>query len=608
VSGSYAIFWVETPSDIETDQNILMYYGNSGASSVSNGSNTFLFFDDFSGSSLDSSKWDQMNSGTGSITVNGGTITIASGGDWWDTADTSRAIVSKTSFSYNYITETYVIGYGQDSYNRFFGLRSSSATNAKVFVLLVDSDRSHVTNVYRDSAGGSANWYGENSGVANPGNNKIGRFDRAGDTVYSYYDGSLTNSRTVAGWDLTYVSLTDTYGEGNPTEFDWIRVRKYVPTVPSWNTFGSEKDKGGLISWSTFTTDTLSPWSWSFIFPNGTGYYQFYSIGKKSGSSDEAPPGSPDAICYYEFFEDAPVIHTYALSNSTGSKLNNLTGALDVNKEYCFSVNITDSNGWANIEYINITSWYDFGDDGTTYNQTVGGNLNFFLQYQNTTGTGQFLILWPDDEVQLIEANCTQNIVDADTRIINISFKLGSQARWANSNNTWDTSPNTMNDDYSWNFEICVTDQNGLSASVVDEYGVYKYSSILPDQNWVDVIASPGFDDTSNVVTITYASNYDFNISIYFEENLTNGTYGTSISITNNVYILADTDLNDDITTDVVFEGIGEANALHIFNDSGVFSTNNTYQTVDVQFKVYIPFGTHGGTYVAHVAIKIKQD
>ncbi|MCX6665680.1 MAG: DUF2341 domain-containing protein, partial [Euryarchaeota archaeon] len=37
VSGSYAIFWVETPSDIETDQNILMYYGNSGASSVSNG-------------------------------------------------------------------------------------------------------------------------------------------------------------------------------------------------------------------------------------------------------------------------------------------------------------------------------------------------------------------------------------------------------------------------------------------------------------------------------------------------------------------------------------------------------------------------------------------
>jgi hypothetical protein len=41
------------------------------------------------------------------------------------------------------------------------------------------------------------------------------------------------------------------------------------------------------------------PYSWSFNFPNGTGFYEFYSIGQKSGLPPEAPPSSPDAITQY---------------------------------------------------------------------------------------------------------------------------------------------------------------------------------------------------------------------------------------------------------------------------------------------------------------------
>lgn len=44
--------------------------------------------------------------------------------------------------------------------------------------------------------------------------------------------------------------------------------------------------------------DTSSPWSWNFNYPNGAGYYEFYSIGKYDGDSESAP-GSADAICYY---------------------------------------------------------------------------------------------------------------------------------------------------------------------------------------------------------------------------------------------------------------------------------------------------------------------
>jgi len=53
-------------------------------------------------------------------------------------------------------------------------------------------------------------------------------------------------------------------------------------------------------SWMSFGTDeTSASWSWEFNFPNSTGYYEFYSIGKKSGSTDETAPNSADASCYY---------------------------------------------------------------------------------------------------------------------------------------------------------------------------------------------------------------------------------------------------------------------------------------------------------------------
>ena len=129
----------------------------------------------------------------------------------------------------------------------------------------------------------------------------------------------------------------------------------------------------------------------------------------------------------------------------------------------------------------------------------------------------------------------------------------------------------------------------------------------MPNQNWVDVKAPPGFTASSNVVNVTYSSNYDFNISIYFEENLTNLTSGEIIPIANNVYICADADLTDDITIDIMFSGIGELYAVDIINSSGIFHKNNSSQFVRVQFNVYIPFGTIHGEYTAHVATKIKQ-
>lgn len=303
-----------------------------------------------------------------------------------------------------------------------------------------------------------------------------------------------------------------------------------------------------------------------------------------------------------------PFINSYNLFNNTGSKLNNATGLLDVNTEYYFTVNVTDLDGWEDINYINITSWYDNGDENTFYNQTIGGNLNMFLQYENISGTSNFKMQWPDDEATIILVNCSENIVNSTTRIINISFKPLNQVRWANSNDTWDTTQNVYNDPYSWNFNISVLDETGRSDWRIGEYGIYKFAYISPSQDWVDVYALPGFSDTSNIVSIVYSSNYNFDMSVFFEENLNNQTWTRTIPIANNVDILADADLNDDITTDQTFLGIGEINSIEIFNESGIFGINNVSQTVNVQFRVYVPIGTLGVKYTAHVATKIILD
>lgn len=52
-----AVFWVEVQDSLDTDQTIYVYYGNDVATTTSNGDDTFIFFDDFDGSVIDTAKW-----------------------------------------------------------------------------------------------------------------------------------------------------------------------------------------------------------------------------------------------------------------------------------------------------------------------------------------------------------------------------------------------------------------------------------------------------------------------------------------------------------------------------------------------------------------------
>ena len=71
-----------------------------------------------------------------------------------------------------------------------------------------------------------------------------------------------------------------------------------VKNVSLWYRYGTTNSSWG--GYKNFGLDTASPWSWSFTFTNGSGYYQFYSIAKDVDGNTESAPGSADRYCGYD--------------------------------------------------------------------------------------------------------------------------------------------------------------------------------------------------------------------------------------------------------------------------------------------------------------------
>lgn len=606
-------FWLNNSLN---DTYIWMYYGNNNASTTSSGEDTFYFFDDFSNGL---SKWVMDSWNTDSIYVN------QSQGNPSPALrhNPDNSIPENRTYQDSRIRTQYKILNGVIEYDVYlagsarvihqFGWRvddlswtngycwrlQNSVADGGFFEFSAPTVWTHIGPAFPVVSTGT--WYHVKIDVSEDDYSAL--INPAAPSGAS--SRSVTDStKTTADYLVSHVhgvSMTS----ANYVLVDTVFVRKYRAVPSTWNSFGSEEI--GYRPWSNSSNpDLSSPWSWGFIFPDSYGYYWFYSLAIDLDGNEEYTPNMADAWCHY-VEPTAPVINTYDLRNGTGSKLNNATGLLDVNNEYYFIVNVTVKYGWDHLDYIDIKTWYDQGDENSSYNQTAGGNLNMYLRYENTSGNATYSLLWPANEVQLLPENCSESIINSTTRVVRFWFKPLSQVRWACSNNTWDSAYNTTNDPFSWNFNITAIDLSGLKSWKRDEYGVYKFATIQPQQDWVDVRAPPGYTAPTSAVNVTYSSNYDFNISVYFEENLTNVSSGGIIPIANNVYIRADADLYDDITADIMFNGIGEANAIEIINASGVFQKNNISQVVRVQFNVYIPFGTIRGHYSAHVATKIKQ-
>lgn len=297
--------------------------------------------------------------------------------------------------------------------------------------------------------------------------------------------------------------------------------------------------------------------------------------------------------------------------NQSGNWVSRLNTQSDVNAsaEYRFVVNISSDSGWENITYINITAWYDQGNANSVYNQTLGGNMNLFLQYENLTGTPAWRILWPNSG-EVTGFKYRERVVRdpvgsprfTECHNLTFSFVPGFQFRYAPGDGSWNTTRNATNDLQSWNFKMYASNEQGYVSWIQDEFGIYSYTEIV-SAGWPAIYGYPGENATAETnITLVTRSNGNYSLSVDVG-NLTHRTHPTANMSRKLIWLRGgDLDISRNFTTftDLLYL-YGSALAYHINQANGTSLT-----TSDVEYKCNIPLGQTAGEYTAPISYHLR--
>ena len=264
-SGDKATFWVKVTDDLSsTARTIYLYYGNSVVTTTSNGDNTFLFFDDFPGSSLDTTtKW----------TITYGTPLVENGYVKFQGVERIR---SKSTFGTNtslrirhkIITSGSDIVWGMDSATpqQSIWFRDAPAVSE-------DVTRTYVTA-----------WEIINVPAYDLTERIYDILRNSSTNVIFIKDGSTIATHTVRvpSESLYIVNSSDSSDEA---WWDWCFIRKFISPEPAHGSWGSEDvlitQAGSAASWNwkvpavdgteKVRSGSATNWSWVTFQNDGTG-------------------------------------------------------------------------------------------------------------------------------------------------------------------------------------------------------------------------------------------------------------------------------------------------------------------------------------------------
>ena len=370
-SGVNATVWVELDEITTNGTDFYIYYGNPGATPESDGEATWDFFDDFSGSEVDSTKWDEVNDpgGTvadGKLTINK-TVSHAGIDHGYQTNgsyDDCRMVVrGKTNYSQAFASAVLLSQYGGLDCLNEIELRNLNAIQLR-------GDK-------RDCGGDVTN--------------NVTNDNYAFDTYYTYYyvrqdadhiraweDGLFrglitTNIRDASDPGAILVSFWGSTLRTQDVVVDWYGVGKYCSPEPElgvWVPDTSEPTPTPSPTPTSTATATPSPsptaTPTSTADPSGWGYHQQGTVNASASCGNQSD------------YQMQLVVHR-GVGNSSGSDVY-LNNHCDDN----FSdVRFMEVNGTQWLDYwveeyvsgVNATVWVEFDEilvGGTDFNIYYG--------------------------------------------------------------------------------------------------------------------------------------------------------------------------------------------------------------------------------------------
>jgi PKD repeat protein len=381
-SSTVASIWVEVPSIVNStaygSTTMYLYYGNSGASAVSNGTNTFAFFDDFA--SLSGAVWTTVS---GSPSVSGGVLSLPGGSQIRSIATFASGYVCVARF-YHPDSNQGICGFWSAGNQRAMWLGRAASNNDQCQTM----DGSVSTTVDDGVNRGGTTYY--NYGVS---------YRASGSDFYINGVFRRTSTTRLPSGNLP-LSLCSESGVGT-CSCDWIYVRKYTATEPTVSAWGSEEEQfpkkyltvdfsgvptSGYVPLTVYFTDasigynvTLNTWAWSF--------------GDSSANSTQQNPA-----------------HTY-----TTSGLYNVI--LTVTNTSFSKTNTTQKTA-----YINVTVNPDAPNADFTTTETCGDTTDTFYFIDFSTGGGLYAWNWSFGDGQYSELrNPTHQYASNGTYDVNLT-------------------------------------------------------------------------------------------------------------------------------------------------------------------------------------------
>ena len=533
-ASEWCYVWVNvTYIPANDNATIYMYYGNTEVSNESNGDNTFILFDDFEGTSLDTDKWTNK---VGTWTVSDGKLVAPS------VAGARIGTVNEQiTGTYNITIEANVTMISSSTYGDFRLFTWNTSTGDKAYTYALE----RIGNSYSKPIEIASSYQGATYGANKVDNPPAGIYEVINETLLNYGTHykiifTATQGNETISFDNIWLNNTmncqfgfHEWDDKGYLRVDWVRIRKYADPEPTY-TIGSEEPL--LILTVTSPTNTTYNTNQITVSGNTTtsanityslngGANQTLCINCTSFSNTTTAIEGQNYIAIYAVkYDDSTITDSEVIYFTVDTIPPAITIHSPLNQTY------TTSTIW-----LNVTA--DETVDTWMYNLNDAGNVSFTPNITITAQEGQNKItVWANDTAGNWNSSTVYFRVDTIPPLItivspdNITYNVDSV--WANI---------TVSETADW----CAYSLDGAENITMNGYGTawYKYLTSLSEGQhnitfWCNdtvgnynssIVRYFSIDITSPIITIHSPTNTTYNSTVILLNTTANENIDTWI-------------------------------------------------------------------------------